>query len=105
MLECDRVSRRSNDQGRAFEFITLITLEKEIVEEAEYSLPEELNIVVLCGGLSTQRNISFKSGYQIKECLKGRIRLLEKLSSRPLKIRLNQLYDKFCSLDAALRAP
>ena len=47
-----------------------ITLEKEIVEEAEYSLPEELNIVVLCGGLSTQRNISFKSGYQIKECLK-----------------------------------
>lgn len=30
MLECDIVSRRSNDQGRAFEFITLITLHEEI---------------------------------------------------------------------------
>lgn len=38
MLECDRVSRRSNDQGRAFEFITLITLEEEISKVREATI-------------------------------------------------------------------
>ena len=47
-----------------------IVLERDIEEEGEYSLPEALDIVVLCGGLSTQRNISIKSGYMVKDALK-----------------------------------
>lgn len=47
-----------------------IVLEKEIEEEAEYTLPTDLNIVVLCGGLSTQRNISIKSGILVSDALK-----------------------------------
>ena len=38
LLECDRVSRKSNDQGRAFEFITLITLEEEISKVREATI-------------------------------------------------------------------
>lgn len=48
-----------------------IVLEKEIEEEGEYTLPESLDIVVLCGGLSTQRNISIKSGYMVYDALKS----------------------------------
>ena len=48
-----------------------IVLEKEIEEEGEYTLPESLDIVVLCGGLSTQRNISIKSGYMVCDALKS----------------------------------
>ena len=34
------VSRRSNDQGRAFEFITLITLKEEISKVREAAIVE-----------------------------------------------------------------
>ena len=47
-----------------------ILLEKEYEEEKEYTIPSELDIVVLCGGLSTQRNISIKSGIMVSEALK-----------------------------------
>ena len=49
-----------------------IVLEKEIEEEKEYRLPDDLDIVVLCGGLSTQRNISLKSGKMINKLLKDK---------------------------------
>lgn len=46
-----------------------IVLEKETEAEA-YELPTNLDIVVLCGGLSTQRNISLKSGKEVADSLK-----------------------------------
>ncbi len=39
-------------------------------EDEEIEIPENLNIVVLAGGLSTERNLSLKSGYSLSETLR-----------------------------------
>jgi len=46
-----------------------ISLENELVDLDEV-LPENLNIVVLAGGLSNERNISLKTGFEVYDQLK-----------------------------------
>ena len=43
---------------------------EDYVEEADLALPENLNIVVLAGGLSNERNISLYTGYMVSKALK-----------------------------------
>ena len=44
--------------------------DEEGPEEEEIELPSDLDIVVLAGGLSNERNISLKTGYMLSEALK-----------------------------------
>ena len=43
---------------------------EDYVEEKDLELPENLNIVVLAGGLSNERNISLYTGYMVSKALK-----------------------------------
>ncbi len=42
----------------------------EVEDKTEFTLPEHMNIVVLAGGLSNERNLSLKSGYVVSGVLK-----------------------------------
>ena len=42
----------------------------ELLEEEDLALPENLNVVVLAGGLSIERNISLYTGYMVSNALK-----------------------------------
>ncbi len=46
-----------------------IVLTEEDAAPEEFELPENLNIVVLAGGLSNERNLSLKSGYVVSSVL------------------------------------
>lgn len=42
---------------------------EDAVEETKYELPTNMNVVVLAGGLSNERNLSLKSGYVVSKVL------------------------------------
>ncbi|MBR4731565.1 MAG: DUF2974 domain-containing protein [Lachnospiraceae bacterium] len=42
---------------------------EDAVEETKYELPANMNVVVLAGGLSNERNLSLKSGYVVSKVL------------------------------------
>ena len=44
--------------------------DEDDLDEPEVEIPSDLKIVVLAGGLSTERNLSLKNGYAISESLK-----------------------------------
>ena len=46
-----------------------LVVEENDEEEESYALPENMNIVVLAGGLSNERNLSLKSGYVVSKVL------------------------------------
>lgn len=47
-----------------------VVIEDLSEEEAVFEIPENLNVVVLAGGLSNERNLSLRSGYVVSEGLK-----------------------------------
>ena len=48
----------------------LVITEEVLEGDAEFEMPTNLNIVVLAGGLSNERNLSLKSGYVVSKLLK-----------------------------------
>ena len=48
----------------------LVVDEESVLADAEFEMPSNLNIVVLAGGLSNERNLSLKSGYVVAKLLK-----------------------------------
>ena len=48
----------------------IVVSENETEDKEEFVMPENLNIVVLAGGLSNERNLSLKSGYVLSKLLR-----------------------------------